>query len=137
MIDKHFPQMSSGPEDAAVWLPQDPAHQGYSVPPDVIPHHQDSKDYWSTMPAQLSKRRSSLKHKSIGSTDSGVSLGSNHKEHIELTKTVKHSLTVTGICVFKCRFIYSIVAIACCEKESIFFSGRQIYFCTFVNFLDS
>ena len=96
MIDKNFPQMSS-PENAAVWLPQNPAHQGYSVPPDVIPHHQDPKGYWSTMPAQLSKRSKSLKHASIGSTDSGVSLSSNHKDQIELTKTVKHSLTISGM----------------------------------------
>ena len=110
MIDKVIPQMSSAPENTAVWLPQNPAHQAYSMPPDVIPHHQDPKDYWSTMPAQISRKRTSVKHPSIGSTDSGVSLGSNHRDHIELTKTVKHSLTIAGILILSWfRFLLRLV----------------------------
>ena len=103
MIEKIHPQMSSGPEDTAVWLPQNPSHHAYSVPPDVIPHHQDPQNYWGTMPAQINRKRSSLKQANAGSMDSGVSLGSSYKDHIELTKTVKHCLTTSGI--FVIRFV--------------------------------
>ena len=98
MFDKNLPQMqmSHAPENTAVWLPQSAVHTDFSVPPDVIPiYQQPNKDYWSTLPSKMSRSKS-LKQPSMGSTDSGVSLASNHKDHIELTKTVKHCLNNPG-----------------------------------------
>ena len=89
-------QMQNPPEESALWVPQNAVSQAYplSVPPDIIPQNSPSKDYWDSMPGRRIKRPT--KQLSMGSADSGLSLHSLKKDHIELTKTVKHSLTISG-----------------------------------------
>ena len=92
-------QMTHRPHDTAVWLPQNPPHGGYhssSVTSDLLSQHAVPGEYWTAGPRHGGSRRKSTKQFS-GSTDSGVSLSSAHKDHIELTKTVKQSLIISGI----------------------------------------
>lgn len=89
-------QMPNAPEESSLWISQNTSSHDYpmSVPPDVIPHTVPSKDCWSSMPAR--KTRRPTKQMSMSSGDNGAFLHSLRKSHIELTKTVKHSLIVSG-----------------------------------------
>ena len=84
-------QMPNGGKD--IWLPQKHILGGYHhpVPPDVVPHYDESND-WHTIPrTNISKKKTSHRPPSFDGTGN-VKL----KDYIELTKTVKNSLILSG-----------------------------------------
>lgn len=98
MIDKSNKILMQMPNAAAedIWLPRKSNRESYHhhVPPDVVPQYKDKVD-WNTIPRGVSGKRKSLRR---SPHYENVVIGVKPKDYIELTKTVKNSLILSGEC---------------------------------------
>ena len=77
-----------------IWLPQKHIRSSFHdpIPPDVVPQYDETNNDWHTIPRFISGKKKPLKRPpSLDSTGSG-----KLKDYIELTKTVKNSLILSG-----------------------------------------
>ena len=90
-VSSSLMQMPSAAED--IWLPQKHIRGSFHdpIPPDVVPQYDDGND-WHTIPRFTGSKKKSLKRPQSLETTGNVKL----KDYIELTKTVKNSLILSG-----------------------------------------
>ena len=78
-----------------VWLPQKNLRDSCPFPQEVVHQYEESTS-WFTVPRSQNGKKKLIKRPQSAECEEGENSGMKMKDYIELTKTVKNSLILSG-----------------------------------------